>query len=305
MHNHPTPKFSIITVTYNAEAVLEDTIQSVISQTYHHVEYILVDGASKDGTLSIIDRYRDRITRIVSEPDKGLYDAMNKGIRLATGDYLCFLNAGDSFHEDDTLQQMVHSISGSELPDVLYGETELVDKEGHFIRMRRLAAPEVLTWRSFKQGMLVCHQAFFAKAYLVEPYDLQYRFSADFDWCIRVMKKARTLHNTHLTLIDYLEEGDDHPEPASIPARTLPHHGAALRTDEYRSPSCLVRITGRDKEIAQISRTNILCSRKTYTLRESPLYPALYSIGVSTQNIPMFSPKTSGCNGAKHPHVLG
>ena len=73
MHNHPTPKFSIITVTYNAEAVLEDTIQSVISQTYHHVEYILVDGASKDGTLSIIDRYRDRITRIVSEPDKGLY----------------------------------------------------------------------------------------------------------------------------------------------------------------------------------------------------------------------------------------
>ena len=139
MHNHPTPKFSIITVTYNAEAVLEDTIQSVISQTYHHVEYIIVDGASKDSTLSIIDRYRDRITRIVSEPDKGLYDAMNKGIRLATGDYLCFLNAGDSFHEDDTLQQMVRSISGNELPDVLYGETELVDKEGHFIRMRRLA----------------------------------------------------------------------------------------------------------------------------------------------------------------------
>ena len=188
MHNHPTPKFSIITVTYNAEAVLEDTIQSVISQTYHHVEYIIVDGASKDSTLSIIDRYRDRITRIVSEPDKGLYDAMNKGIRLATGDYLCFLNAGDSFHEDDTLQQMVRSISGNELPDVLYGETELVDKEGHFIRMRRLAAPEVLTW-------------------LVEPYDLKFRYSADFDWCIRVMKKARTLHNTHLTLIDYLEEG--------------------------------------------------------------------------------------------------
>lgn len=121
MHNHPTPKFSIITVTYNAEAVLEDTIQSVISQTYHHVEYIIVDGASKDGTLSIIDRYRDRITRIVSEPDKGLYDAMNKGIRLATGDYLCFLNAGDSFHEDDTLQQMVRSISGNELPGVLWG----------------------------------------------------------------------------------------------------------------------------------------------------------------------------------------
>ena len=102
MHYHPTPIFSIFTLTYKDEAVLEDTIQSVISQTYHPEEYILVDGASKDGTLSIIDRNRDRITRIVSEPDKGLYDAMNKGIRLATGDYLCFLNAGDSFHEDDT-----------------------------------------------------------------------------------------------------------------------------------------------------------------------------------------------------------
>ena len=139
MHNHPTPKFSIITVTYNAEAVLEDTIQSVISQTYHHVEYIIIDGASKDKTLSIADRYKEHITQVVSEPDKGLYDAMNKGIRLATGDYLCFLNAGDSFHEDDTLQQMVHTLTGNQLPDVLYGETALVDKEGHFIRMRRLS----------------------------------------------------------------------------------------------------------------------------------------------------------------------
>ncbi|MDO4164372.1 MAG: glycosyltransferase family 2 protein [Bacteroides sp.] len=238
MHPHLTPKFSVITVTYNAKGTVEDTIQSVIAQTYHHVEYIIVDGASTDGTLDIIRRYRDRISTVVSEPDKGLYDAMNKGIRLATGDYLCFLNAGDSFHEDDTLQQMVHSLnnhylptgltgsaaaeiaaaksaplspapatSAADLPDVLYGETELVDSKGHFVRMRRLSAPEVLTWRSFKHGMLVCHQAFFAKRTLAEPYDLRYRFSADFDWCIRVMKKAHTLHNTHLTLIDYLDEG--------------------------------------------------------------------------------------------------
>lgn len=207
MHSRPTPKFSVITVTYNAEKVLEDTIQSVISQTYHHVEYIIVDGASTDGTMAIVDRYRDRISRVISEPDKGLYDAMNKGISLATGDYLCFLNAGDSFHEDDTLQAMVHSISGNELPDVLYGETALVDSQGHFLRMRRLSAPETLTWKSFKHGMLVCHQAFFARHTLIEPYDLRYRFSADFDWCIRLMKKAHTLHNTRLTLIDYLDEG--------------------------------------------------------------------------------------------------
>lgn len=208
MHNiHPTPKFSVITVTYNAEKVLEDTIQSVIAQTYHRIEYIIVDGASKDGTHSIIDKYRQRIHTVVSEPDKGLYDAMNKGIALATGDYLCFLNAGDCFHADNTLFQMVHSIRGNELPDVLYGETALVNSKRHFVRMRRLSAPEVLHWKSFKQGMLVCHQAFFAKHSLVEPFNLKYRFSADFDWCIRIMKKAHTLHNTHLTIIDYLEEG--------------------------------------------------------------------------------------------------
>ena len=219
MHNHLTPKFTVITVCFNAEETLEDTIQSVIAQTYHHVEYIVVEGASKDRTLSIINRYRDRIATVVSEPDKGLYDAMNKGLRLATGDYVCFLNAGDSFHEDDTLQQMVHTLrERSELPDVLYGETALVNAEGHFVRMRRLQAPEHLTWRSFRQGMLVCHQAFFARRTLAEPYDLRYRFSADFDWCIRIMKKAKTLHNTHLTLIDYLDEG-----------MTTRNHKASLR----------------------------------------------------------------------------
>ena len=207
MHNHVHPKFSIITVTYNAGAVLEDTIQSVITQTYRNVEYIIVDGGSKDHTLDIINRYREHIHTLVSEPDKGLYDAMNKGIRLATGDYLCFLNAGDELHEDDTLQLMVHSITGTELPDVLYGETAIVDEEGHFLRMRRLSAPEDLNWKSFKDGMLVCHQAFFPRRELAEPYDLRYRFSADYAWCIRIMKKSHTLHNTRLTLIDYLNEG--------------------------------------------------------------------------------------------------
>ncbi|WP_455667116.1 glycosyltransferase family 2 protein [Phocaeicola sp.] len=208
MHNtHLHPKFSIITVTYNAAKVLEDTIQSIVTQTYKNTEYIIVDGGSTDGTLEIIQKYKEHIHTVVSEPDKGLYDAMNKGIKLATGDYICFLNAGDGLHEDDTLQQMVHSITGTELPDVLYGETEIVDSEGHFLHMRRLSAPEKLTWKSFKKGMLVCHQAFFARRDRVEPYDLQYRFSADFDWCIRIMKKAKVLHNTHLTIIDYLNEG--------------------------------------------------------------------------------------------------
>ena len=206
MHN---PKFTVITVTFNASKSLEKTIQSVISQTYRNVEYIIVDGKSKDNTLQIADTYKQWIHCLVSEPDKGLYDAMNKGIRLATGDYLCFLNAGDKFHDNDILQRMVNSLKESELPDVLYGETAIVDENGNFLHMRRLSTPQELNWKSFKQGMLVCHQAFFAKRELAiqESYSLEYCFSADFDWCIRIMKRAKHLHNTQLTLIDYLNEG--------------------------------------------------------------------------------------------------
>ena len=152
MHNfqHLHPKFSIITVTYNAGKVLEDTIQSVITQTYKNVEYIIVDGKSTDSTMDIVNRYREHIHTIVSEPDKGLYDAMNKGIDLATGDYLCFLNAGDELHEDDTLQLIVHSLSGEkELPDVIYGETAIVDEEGHFCVCAAGQRPNTLRGRVF------------------------------------------------------------------------------------------------------------------------------------------------------------
>lgn len=207
MHNQFTPKFTVITITYNAESVLENTIRSVASQTYQQIEYIIVDGASKDGTMEIVKKYNKYISNVVSEPDKGLYDAMNKGITMATGDYLCFLNAGDRFHENDTLQQIIQSITEKELPDILYGETAIVDKTNHLLHMRRLRVPRNLTWKSFKNGMLVCHQAFFVKQTLAEPYDLSFRFSADFDWCIRMMKKAQVLHNTHLTIINYLNEG--------------------------------------------------------------------------------------------------
>lgn len=234
MHSTPhTPKFSIITITYNAEKVLEDTIQSVVSQTYRKVEYILVDGASKDGTLAIIDRYRSRISTVISEPDKGLYDAMNKGIAAATGDYLCFLNAGDCLHADETLHQVVASIQASQWPDILYGDTALVDQERHFLRMRRLTPPEHLNWKSFKKGMLVCHQAFWVKRSLAVPYDLRYRFSADFDWCIRVMKQAHSFHHTHRTLIDYLSEGmTTQNQKASLKERyrIMVHHYGWLST---------------------------------------------------------------------------
>ena len=127
---------------------------------------------------------------------------------MAKGEYVCFLNAGDTFHEDDTLQLIVHQLNKSNvLPDVIYGETALVDVQRHFVRMRRLQTPDTLNWKSFRQGMLVCHQAFIVRREIVPEYDLRYRFSADFDWCIRCMQMAKTITHTHEVLIDYLNEG--------------------------------------------------------------------------------------------------
>ncbi len=201
------PKLSVITVTYNAEKTLERTLRSVCEQSYPHIEHVIVDGKSKDKTVDLIRKYNSEKMTWISEPDKGLYDAMNKAASIASGDYLCFLNAGDTFFASDSIEKMMHSFSETSSPDILYGETAIVDNNGKFMYMRRLKAPENLTWKSFRQGMLVCHQAFIVKRELFEPYDLQYRLSADVDWCIRMMRKAKNICNTHLTLINYLNEG--------------------------------------------------------------------------------------------------
>lgn len=215
-----TPLFSIITITFNAEATLEPTLQSVAAQQENDYEYLIIDGASKDGTVALARQY-DYVTRIISEPDRGLYDAMNKGIKAATGEYLIFLNAGDTLYTPDTLKK-IHDFIGENRPDILYGETAIVDSDRRFISMRRLKTPEKLSWKSFRMGMLVCHQAFIVRRELAPLYDLSYRFSADFDWCIRCMKKARTIANTRLILINYLNEGV-----------TTRHHKASLK-ERYR-----------------------------------------------------------------------
>ena len=200
--------FSIITVTYNAEKVLERTIRSVLSQTYSQVEYIVVDGNSSDKTKEIIEQYADGISCRISEPDRGLYDAMNKGLRLATGDYVWFLNAGDTLHSKTTVEEVVRGIPpATNLPDIIYGETSLVDMGEQFVAPRRLKAPKVLTWRSFSMGMMVCHQSFIAKRSLAPAYNLRYPLVADFDWCIRCLKQAAYVHNAHLILSDFLTEG--------------------------------------------------------------------------------------------------
>ena len=207
-------KISIITVTYNAASVLKRTLDSVKAQSWQQIEHLIIDGASKDETISMAETYKAQCPYevvILSEPDKGLYDAMNKGLRLATGDYLVFLNAGDTLHAADTLETIVRS--AQPLPGVLYGDTAITDEQGNFLHLRRLRPPKKLTWKSFRQGMLVCHQAFYALTDIAKnlSYDPRYRYSADVDWCIRVMKEAQKrqlpLVNTQAILADYQEEG--------------------------------------------------------------------------------------------------
>ena len=243
-------KISVITVTYNAEEVLLRTLKSVERQSFKNIEHLIIDGASKDGTLAIAEEYKQRVSydvTILSEPDKGIYDAMNKGLHLAQGDYLVFLNAGDCLHAADTLElieergerreereilrseerEILRSEERDarcEEPAVIYGDTDIVDDEGRFLGHRHLSAPEKLSWKSFRRGMLVCHQSFYVRRDIAAtiPYNLNYRFSADVDWCIRVMKEAESrglaMVNTHAVLTDYLKEG-----------QTTKNHRASLK----------------------------------------------------------------------------
>ena len=218
-----SPLITIATVTYNAARTLKRTLQSVAEQDYPCIEHIIIDGCSTDRTLSMVQRYVEENTanqhtiRLVCEPDEGLYDAMNKAIQHATGQYIVFLNAGDALHTTTTITDLVKKAdwrkNDASNPAILYGETDLVDEQGNFLRHRRLRAPQTLHWKAFLSGMLVCHQSFYVRTDLAKeiPYDLKYRFSADVDWCIRIMKRAEKRHisivNTGLILTDYLSEG--------------------------------------------------------------------------------------------------
>lgn len=200
------PLVSVITITFNAARELPPTLRSVKEQTFRGFEHIVIDGASADDTVSVARREGVEGLRLVSEPDRGLYDAMNKGLKTARGKYVVFLNAGDSFADASVLQ--AYADAAMKDPDIIYADTDLVDAGRKVVGHRHLSAPDVLTFESFSHGMLVCHQAFMVRRSIAPRYDLRYRFSADYEWCIRCLQHSR--HNAGLTdtvFIDYLNEG--------------------------------------------------------------------------------------------------
>lgn len=193
------PIISVITVVYNGANTLGQTISSVRAQTWPHIQYIIVDGGSKDATLSIIHENAAHISKWISEKDKGLYDAMNKGLAMATGDYVFFLNADDQFYANDVLEKMIQSAPDA---DVLYGDVMIINEAGTEIGLRSKRTPhklpKSLTWKSLKHGMVVSHQAFLVKRSIASLYDLQYKIASDIDWMISTLRKARYIYNTGL-----------------------------------------------------------------------------------------------------------
>lgn len=224
--------FSIITVTYNAAKVLGPTLESVKEQSFRDFEYLVIDGASTDDTLLLVEQAGISTATVWSEPDKGLYDAMNKAIAKAQGQYLIFLNAGDAFASPETLARI--ALKAQDNPDVIYGQTQLVDESRKVVGMRHLTAPAVLDWKSFKDGMLVCHQAFIAKRELCPDYDLKYRFSADYEWCIKVLRKSKyCAYVGDEPIISYLSEGlttGNHKKSLRERYRIMCHYYGTLPT---------------------------------------------------------------------------
>lgn len=198
------PKLSVITIVYNNVKDIERTMLSVLNQTYQNIEYILIDGASTDGTKDIIYKYKSRLTQFISEPDKGIYDAMNKGLSIATGDYVLFMNSGDEIYSPVTVAEVFETAAAA---DIYYGETEMFNERWESLGQRRHHSPENFDWQSFKYGMSISHQAIYVKRSLAEPFNLEYKYSSDIDWIIRAAKNASSIVNTHSYVAKYLVGG--------------------------------------------------------------------------------------------------
>lgn len=185
-------KISVVTVCFNSSKTIADTIHSVASQNQSGVEYIVVDGASTDETLDIINRHRNHINRIISEPDRGIYDAMNKGLRLATGDVIGFLNADDVYANENVLRKICDIMDNNKELDALFGDTEFVNPEKPVKPMRRYCS-ERFTPKRIAWGWMPAHPSLFFHRRVYERFggfNLNYRIAGDFELVARVFHQG-------------------------------------------------------------------------------------------------------------------
>jgi glycosyltransferase involved in cell wall biosynthesis len=195
---------------FNGGALIRGTLESVRSQTNPPFEYWVIDGNSTDNTMEIVRSYAPDMPYLnwLSEPDRGLYDAMNKGLERAKGDFVWFLNAGDHLHESTTLEKL--ETLATPQTDVLYGDTMLVDtarnRIGAMSVLSTRSLPHPLHWRHYLGGMRVVHQSFVARRVCAPPYALD-NLCADFDWSIQLLKRSRMNTYAPFVLSDYLSGG--------------------------------------------------------------------------------------------------
>lgn len=190
------PLISIITVSYNAISTIEKTICSVLAQTYSNIEYIIIDGGSTDGTVEVIKKYNDKLTYWVSEPDKGIYDAMNKGIDRMTGDWVNFMNSGDLFYSSDVIEKIVLTVSQS--TEIAYGDTMVALSIGTYLQK---AKPLKL----ITQQMVFGHQASFVKARLMKKwqFDISFRSSGDYNFFYNSYKAGCVFQYIPIKVVNY------------------------------------------------------------------------------------------------------
>jgi|APSaa5957512535_1039671.scaffolds.fasta_scaffold75386_1 glycosyltransferase involved in cell wall biosynthesis len=200
------PLVSIVTVVYNGEVFLEKTIQSVINQSYSNIEYIIIDGGSTDETVDIIKKYEDRIDYWVSEIDSGIYDAMNKGIDLASGDWINFMNAGDSFVGCNVLLNLNYFLSDINY-DIIYGDVNIIDTNNSKNLYHRISH---IIDKSFLMEGTICHQSIFFRKILFDMYekhDLSYKIVGDFERLVCFFKKGVKFKHSNMVICNYLNDG--------------------------------------------------------------------------------------------------
>lgn len=174
------PLISIITVCYNSEKFIESTIKNVLSLEYNNIEYIIIDGGSKDSTLDLISKYRSKLSYFVSEPDKGIYDAMNKGLEKASGDWVCFMNSGDLFYSNMILSRIFNSTISEQI-NVIYGDViRLYENRKVYLKAKPLS---VLSYR-----IPFSHQSCFVRTSLMKQikYNIEYEIAADYDFFYKI-----------------------------------------------------------------------------------------------------------------------